>query len=57
MIKYKLSNVVKEDLIRLYHYGLERFGEEQAESYFNSFFDYFSLISQRPYSFELPACD
>lgn len=52
MAKYRLSEEAKEDLIRIYRYGVERFGEQQAEKYYNSFFKYFEIISQRPYSFE-----
>ena len=52
MIKYKLSNLAKEDLIRIHHYGVQKFGMVQADKYFESFFDYFEIISQRPLSFE-----
>ncbi len=52
MAKYRLSKVAKEDLIRIYHYGTIRFGEQQADKYFDSFFKYFEIISQRPYAFE-----
>ncbi len=52
MTKYKLSNVAKEDLIRIHHYGVKKFGMEQADKYFNSFFEYFEIITQRPFSFE-----
>ena len=52
MTKYKLSNVAKEDLIRIHHYGVERFGMVQADKYFDSFFKYFDIIAQRPFSFE-----
>ncbi len=52
MAKYKLSNTAKEDLIRIHHYGVKKFGMEQADKYFDSFFEYFDIISQRPYSFE-----
>lgn len=52
MGKYKLSNVAKEDLIRIHHYGVKKFGTRQADKYFNSFFDNFELISERPHSFE-----
>lgn len=38
MANYKLSNAAKEDLIRIHHYGVERFGMQQADAYFNSFF-------------------
>ncbi|MBB3699491.1 type II toxin-antitoxin system RelE/ParE family toxin [Flammeovirga yaeyamensis] len=48
MANYKLSNVAKEDLIRIYRYGVEQFGEKQADKYFNSF----ERIAQRPFSYE-----
>ena len=52
MAKYRLSNEAKEDLIRIHHYGVEMFGMVQADKYFNSLFDYFDIIAQRPFSFE-----
>ena len=52
MTKYKLSNEAKNDLIRIHHYGVRKFGMTQADKYFESFFEYFDIISQRPYSFE-----
>ncbi len=52
MTKYKLSNVAKEDLIRIHHYGVEKFGIVQADKYFDSFFKYFDIIAQQPFSFE-----
>lgn len=52
MNKYRLSNLAKEDLIRIHHYGVRQFGIAQADKYFNSFFEYFDRIAQRPYSFE-----
>lgn len=52
MAKYRLSNEAKNDLIRIHHYGVEKFGMTQADKYFESFFDYFDIISQRPFSFE-----
>lgn len=52
MAKYKLSNAAKEDLIRIHHYGVKKFGIAQADIYFNSFFEYFEIIAKRPYSFE-----
>ncbi len=52
MAKYKLSNSAKEDLIRIHRYGVKKFGMAQADKYFDSFFEYFDIISQRPYSFE-----
>lgn len=52
MNKYKLSNEAKNDLIRIHHYGIKKFGITQADKYFESFFDSFETIAQRPYSFE-----
>lgn len=39
-------------MIRIHQYGFVRFGMVQADRYYNSFFDCFDLISQRPFSFE-----
>lgn len=52
MADYKLSNSAKDDLIRMYHYGVEKFGMTQADKYFDSFFKYFDIISQQPFAFE-----
>ncbi|MGM0667285.1 MAG: type II toxin-antitoxin system RelE/ParE family toxin [Bacteroidota bacterium] len=52
MAEYRLSNEAKEDLIRIHHYGVERFGMAQADKYFDSFFKYFDIIAQQPFSFE-----
>ena len=52
MSKYKLSNVAKEDLIRIHQFGVKRFGETQADKYFETFFEYFDLIAKQPFKFE-----
>ena len=52
MAKYKLTNEAKKDLIRIHHYGDEKFGMTQADKYFESFFEYFYIIAERPFSFE-----
>jgi len=52
MTKYKLSNVAKEDLIRIHQFGVKRFGMTQADKYFDTFFDYFEIIADRPFAFE-----
>ena len=44
MAEYRLSNAAKEDLIRIHHFGVEKFGMIQADKYFDSFFDYFEKI-------------
>lgn len=52
MNKYRLSNVAKDDLVRIHRYGVTKFGVKQADKYFDTFFKYFDMIAQRPYSFE-----
>ena len=52
MTDYRLSNAAKDDLIRIHRYGVKKFGMAQADKYFESFFEYFNIIAQRPYSFE-----
>ena len=52
MAKYRISNQAKEDLIRIYHYGVSKFGSAPADIYFNTFFEYFNLIAERPLTFE-----
>ena len=52
MAENRLSNVAKEDLIRIHQFGVKKFGITQADKFFYSFFDYFEIIAQRPFSFE-----
>ena len=52
MAEYRLSNEAKEDLIRIHQYGVDKFGIAQADKYYNSFFEYFDIIAQQPFSFE-----
>ena len=52
MANYKLSNEAKDDLIRIHHYGVQKFGMQQADKYFDSFFEYFDIIAKQPFSFE-----
>lgn len=52
MAEYRLSNAAKEDLIRIHHFGVGKFGITQADKYFDSFFECFEMIAQRPFSFE-----
>jgi len=48
----KITNEAKQDLIRIHQYGIEKFGIAQADKYFDSFFKYFDIIAQQPFSFE-----
>ena len=52
MANYKISQVAKDDLIRIHQFGLENFGVIQADHYFESFFQQFELIAQNPLMFE-----
>jgi toxin ParE1/3/4 len=52
MADYRLSNTAKEDLIRIHHFGVHKFGIAQADKYFNRIFEYFDIIPQRPFAFE-----
>jgi toxin ParE1/3/4 len=52
MAKFRLSNEARENLIRIHYYGVEKSGMTQADKYFDTFFEYFEIIAQRPFSFE-----
>ena len=52
MDKYRLSNSAKEDLIRIHHFGIKKFGEAQADKYFEDFFERFEIIASNPFQFE-----
>ena len=52
MANYKISNLAKEDLIRIHRFGVGEFGMTQADKYFEAFFEYFDIIAKSPFSFE-----
>ncbi|GGE14881.1 hypothetical protein [Psychroflexus salis] len=45
MADYRISNVAKEDLIRIHQYGVKKFGMAQADKYSHSFISYFEIIA------------
>lgn len=55
MGSYRLSEDAKDDLIRIYHRGVREFGEEQAEAYFQAFFERFESLAAQPLAY--PAVD
>ncbi|MFH6988657.1 type II toxin-antitoxin system RelE/ParE family toxin [Flavobacterium collinsii] len=55
MYSYYLSSEAKEDLKRIYYYGVSKFGINQADSYFNMFYDCFEKIEGNPFLF--PSAD
>ncbi|HEY1196194.1 type II toxin-antitoxin system RelE/ParE family toxin [Flavobacterium sp.] len=55
MYSYYLSSEAKEDLKRIYYYGVGKFGMDQADNYFNMIYDCFDKIEQNPFLF--PSAD
>ena len=47
-MKYKLSKNADTDLVELYLYGYQQFGEKQAEQYFSELEKCFQLLSETP---------
>lgn len=50
-MEYKLSLEAEEDLIRIFRYGLEKFGERQATLYYLGLVGNFDIITKNPYQF------
>lgn len=46
---YKLTPEADKDLIEIYLYGFQNFGEAQAEKYFSDLEDCFQLLSEAPF--------
>jgi toxin ParE1/3/4 len=55
MASYKISEAAKIDLIGIHQYGVINFGEDQADKYYNAFFEQFDKIAEQPFLF--PAVD
>ena len=53
MYSYYLSNDAKEDLRRIYYYGVIKFGVVQADKYYNMMHDCFDKIESNPFLFPL----
>lgn len=45
---YKLTKNADSDLVELYIYGYQQFGEKQAEQYFSELENCFQLLSETP---------
>ena len=52
MYEVRLSQLAKEDLRRIYYYGVEHFGQQQANSYFYAFFTMFDSIAENPFLYQ-----
>lgn len=48
MVNYKLSKEADEDLSRLFDYGIDQFGLEQARSYIDGMKQRFSELTENP---------
>lgn len=46
-----LTREAKEDLLRIYEYGVYKFGQTQAEKYFYEMHECFDKIASNPYMF------
>lgn len=51
-MRYRISKIAKEDLIRIHQFGAKKYGIKQADLYFEAFFKNFELIAERPFAFE-----
>ena len=51
MYKYRLSFEAEEDTIRIFEFGFNRFGLQQAIVYYDLLFDCFNKIAANPYLF------
>lgn len=52
MNKYLVSEAAKVDLKNIYKYGFIKFGEQQAERYFDGLILSFEKIAKHPYSYQ-----
>ncbi len=55
MANYSLTADAKADLRRIYREGLDKWGEAQADEYYNAFFDRFEKLCEQPLLY--PAVD
>lgn len=48
-MNYVLSKEAENDIRQIYFYGVNRFGEAQADKYFEMLFECFQRISENPF--------
>jgi len=53
MYSFFLSKNAKEDLWRIYEYGVYKFGTNKADEYFNLIQDCFDKIASNPFMFPI----
>ncbi|MGS2722696.1 type II toxin-antitoxin system RelE/ParE family toxin [Porticoccus sp. GXU_MW_L64] len=49
MAIYRVSPNAKDDLERIWHYGVEHWGMEAADAYHEAFFVHFAELAEQPY--------
>ena len=52
MRNYRLTGEAKADLNRIWRRGLKRWGEAQADEYYNAFFDHFEQLAENPWLYQ-----
>jgi len=52
MGNYKLTEDAKNDLRRIYRYGVKKFGEAQADLYYDTLLMNFEQIADNPYLYQ-----
>lgn len=55
MANYKISPEARDDLKRIWFYGLDNFGEKAADKYRDRFIAHFQVLAENPYLY--PATD
>lgn len=48
MAKYRISPSARDDLERIWRYGVERWGMETADAYHAAFFNHFEELTENP---------
>jgi len=48
MANYRVSPEAKADLRRIWFYGIENWGVEAADRYYNAFFNHFEQLVEQP---------
>ena len=52
MSSYKITEDAKEDIRRIYSYGVRKHGEKQADIYYDALFSHFGQIAENPYLYQ-----
>ena len=53
MVSYRLTDEAVEDLSRIYRYGLQHYGKEQADIYFDEIYEQFEKIAEYPNQYQI----